>query len=96
MKPIMIKDGSSKKVWWQFEKGHEWEEMVSNRVANRNCPYCSGKRACKDNCLQTLDSKLASQWHPFNNSNLTPDKVTPKSNKKVLWQCEKGMNGRNI
>ncbi|MCL2564515.1 MAG: zinc-ribbon domain-containing protein [Defluviitaleaceae bacterium] len=90
MKPSMIKAGSKKKVWWQCEKGHEWEETVSNRVANRNCPYCSGRRAYLDNCLQTINPRLSSQWHPANNGSLAPDNVTPSSNKKVWWQCEKG------
>jgi hypothetical protein len=32
--------------------------------------------------------ELAKEWHPTNNWKLTPDDVTPGSNKKVWWKCE--------
>jgi len=89
IKPNMVRYGSGKKVWWQCEKEHEWEETISNRIAGRNCPFCSGKRACADNCLQTLNPNLSEQWHPTKNS-LAPSDVTTNSNKKVWWKCEKG------
>ena len=88
--PNMIKANSGKKVWWLCEKGHEWEATVNDRTSGRNCPFCSGKRACIDNSLQTLNPELAKQWHPTENGNLTPNDVTTGSQKKVWWLCEKG------
>lgn len=78
------------KVWWMCEKGHEWQTAVNNRNKGSGCPYCSGRRACKDNCLQTLDPGLARQWHPAKNMPLTPKNVTVHSNKKARWICKKG------
>ncbi len=41
--PRLISYGSTVKVWWKCEKGHEWEATVSKRSSGRGCPYCSGK-----------------------------------------------------
>ncbi len=37
--------------------------------------------------LQKLCSDLAKEWHPTKNDSLTPEDVTPNSNKKVWWIC---------
>ena len=39
--PMDVSFGSSKKVWWKCQKGHEWQASISNRSKNRNCPICS-------------------------------------------------------
>jgi hypothetical protein len=90
IEPDMVKAGSKRKIWWQCEKGHEWEATVINRVHGRGCPYCSGQNVCNDNCLQTLNPILAKQWHSYKNGDLFPKKVTANSGKKVWWQCKKG------
>jgi len=90
LSPHCVTVSSHKKVWWQCEKGHEWEAVISSRTSGVGCPYCSGKRACADNNLQTLNPFLAKQWHPTKNGSLTPNDVTLGSNKKVWWQCERG------
>jgi hypothetical protein len=81
---------SNKKVWWVCGKGHEWEARVANRSRGRGCPYCAGRLVCDDNCLQTLNPALASQWHPRKNGALTPRDVTPGSIRRVWWICGKG------
>ncbi len=88
--PGYVTLGSTKKVWWLCKKGHEWEVSVGSRINGQGCPYCSGKRACKDNCLATLKPELASEWHPSKNGSLTPEDVTLGSGKKVWWRCRKG------
>lgn len=87
--PKDVTSRSGKKVWWICSNGHEWEVQIAER-ANGGCPYCSGHRACKDNCLQTLNPGLAKQWHPSKNALLAPKDVTARSNKKVWWSCKKG------
>jgi len=43
--PSNITSGSRRKVWWQCNKGHEWESRVADRVRRGSgCPYCSGRR----------------------------------------------------
>jgi hypothetical protein len=40
-----VTSGCSKKVWWQCDKNHEWEAVVSSRSAGRGCPYCAGRKS---------------------------------------------------
>ena len=88
--PNDVTTGSGKKVWWQCENGHEWKAVIADRANGRGCPFCSGKRVCDDNCLQTLSPDLSKQWHPTKNGDLTSNDVTISSGKRVWWQCEKG------
>lgn len=89
---INVAAGSRKKVWWQCDKGHEWEAKISNRVGNGNgCPYCAGQRAIVgETDLVTTHSGLANQWHPIKNGDIKPTDITSGSHKKVWWQCDKG------
>jgi hypothetical protein len=80
---------STNKVWWICKKGHEWEETINKRTTSgRNCPYCSGRRVCEDNCLSKINPELASEWNYKKNKNLTPFDVTSGSEKKVWWTCK--------
>jgi len=87
--PNDVTIGSGKRVWWLCEKGHEWKASIAERTNGTGCPYCSGKRVCVDNCLQTLSPELAKQWHPSKNGDLNPSNVTKGYGKKVWWKCEK-------
>ena len=40
--------------------------------------------------LAETHPEIAQQWHPTLNGDLTPEDVTPGSNKKVWWKCDKG------
>ena len=88
--PLNLSPGSHKKVWWQCQKGHEWQAVVKHRTNGTGCPYCSGRRATQETCLKYMNSKLSSQWHPSKNATLGPSDVTAGSGKKVWWKCEKG------
>ena len=88
--------GSNKKVWWICELGHEWEANIASRNSGRGCPYCSGKKLMTGfNDLSTRNPRLAKEWHPINNGELTPEDVMPGSNKIVWWMCEKGHEWKN-
>ena len=41
------------------------------------------------NCLATKFPKIASEWHPTKNGDLTPYDVTYGSEKYIWWQCKK-------
>ena len=90
--PDQFSCGSHKKVWWRGKCGHEWVGTIKQRTATGSgCPVCDGKIVQKGfNDLATFNPKIASMWHPAKNGNLTPDQVTPFSNKKAWWRCEKG------
>lgn len=91
--PLTPKDvtpGSNKKVWWVCSKGHEWEAPIRSRSRGSKCPYCSGRAVGVDNCLEAINPELAKQWHPSKNGTLTPKNVTPNSDRKAWWVCDRG------
>ncbi len=91
MTPYDVTISAGHNIWWKCEKGHEWRTRIVKR-SNRGdkCPYCSGRKVNKENCLATLNPVLASEWHQEKNDDLTPFDVTLFSNKKVWWKCQKG------
>ena len=83
--------GSSKRVWWQCERGHEWDAIIKTRTRGSGCPYCANLKVwVGDNDLATTHPEIAKQWHPTKNGELTPQHVSKGTMKKVWWQCEKG------
>jgi DNA-directed RNA polymerase subunit RPC12/RpoP len=88
--PKDVTPGSQKRVWWKCKKGHEWQAVIHSRNHGYGCPCCSGLKVCKDNCLATINPKLAKEWHPEKNDTLTAKDVTPGTDRKVWWKCEKG------
>ena len=87
--PEMVTFGSSKKVWWICEKGHEWEATIGSRSSNHGCPYCSNKKVLKGyNDLATINPKLAKEWN-YEKNQFLPSDILPFSNKKVWWKCNK-------
>ncbi len=94
--PYDVTFGSGAKIWWQCESGHEWRTSVASRSNGTNCPYCSGRKASKENCLATVNPKLAKEWHPTQNGILTPSDIASKSNKKAWWICSKGHEWRAV
>jgi len=89
--PYDVGAGSGKKVWWKCDKGddHEWESSAVSRTRGSGCSVCDGKTVVKSNCLATTHPKVAKQWHPTKNGNLTPFDVTFGSGKKFWWKCDK-------
>ena len=43
-----------------------------------------------ENDLATVFPQLAAQWDTEKNGSLTPEAVSPNSNRRVWWKCEKG------
>ena len=92
LKPSDVAVSSNRPAWWRCELGHSYRATVSSRTQRKTgCPYCAGRKVLKGfNDLKTLCPDIASQWHPSLNGALTPEMVTPGSNKKVWWQCSMG------
>ena len=91
--PDNFTPGSNKQYWWKCPKGddHEWQSQIADRCLNSTgCPICSNHKVVESNCLATLNPELAKEWHPTKNGKLTPNDVTPGSNKRVWWKCPKG------
>lgn len=92
--PHNVTAGSNKKVHWKCSTAddHEWEALINKRTSGKNCPCCAGKKVVLSNCLATINPKVATQWHPTKNNNLTSYNVTSGSKKIAYWQCESKSN----
>ena len=89
--PTDITSGSSRRLWWVCDKGHEWESICSHRAAGSGCPTCTGRVALFGfNDLSTTHPKIAGQWHPELNGTLKAKDVTAGANKKIWWLCTEG------
>ena len=88
-----ITSGSSKKVWWKCEKGHEWQAVIHTRRDGVGCPYCAGKKAIKGlNDFAFLHPEMLNEWDYEKNDKLDikPDEMLVGSQIKVNWICNKG------
>lgn len=92
--PTEVTKGSSKKYWWTCSKcGYEYQASIKHRMHGTGCPLCANKVIIAGkNDLQTLNPKLAKEWHPYKNSPLLPTQVSRASGKKVWWLCHKCKN----
>lgn len=100
LNPKEITANSHKRVWWKCEKcGFEWEAQIKSRNSGVGCPKCGRKKlsqsqiqnsVIKSGSLQEKNKKLATEWNYKKNKEITPDMVSPGSNKKVWWKCSKG------
>lgn len=89
--PSMISLHSGRNVWWKCSLGHEWQATVANRVKDRGCPYCAGKKVLSGfNDLTTTNPTLALEWHPTMNGDVLPTMVSASSHKKAWWICQNG------
>jgi len=86
-------EGTYKKLQWKCLKENcsEIFKTAWYAILNGNgCGVCEGMQVTLSNCLATKYPKLAKEWHPTKNGDLTPWDVTCGSHKKVWWQCSKG------
>lgn len=90
--PQTVVYGNHRKVWWFCDKGHEWQATIQSRTnTGSGCPVCASKVVIPGvNDLASQKPHIAAQWHPNKNGVLTPQNVTPYSNRYVWWVCDKG------
>jgi hypothetical protein len=88
--PYDVAPYSNKKVWWICENGHEWQASVANRtgINKTGCPYCSGRKARKDNNFAVLFPNILKEWDFDKNCPIKPTDLMPNSHKKVWWKCK--------
>lgn len=89
LRPSSVMPGSNKLIWWQCERGHEWQAKAYAIKSGSACPYCAGKRpiiGATD--LATTHPHIVKLWSPRNE--LSPIDVTAGSHRKVWLKCEKG------
>lgn len=82
--PHDVTQSSGKKVWWQCEKGHEWEATIVKRTDGRGCPYCSNRKVLKGyNDLATTHPHYVKYFANIENAYTH----TYSSSKKVELRC---------
>lgn len=89
--PDKVTSGSNHKVWWRCPKcKNEWQATPNTRTRGYGCAVCAGRKVIVGfNDLATTNPELAKQWDYRKNGDLTPQKITKGSHKKVWWICEK-------
>lgn len=82
----------NEKVFWKCSVcGYEYESKINNRANGKGCACCANLVVVQGvNDLSTTHPKLALEWHPSKNGDLTPEKVTYGKGKKVWWICPEG------
>ena len=90
--PEKVVSGSSRKVWWQCNQGHEWCATIKARAhQGTGCPICAGKTTVPgETDLATAFPEIAAEWHSFRNGATTPQNVPVFSNHKAWWICPLG------
>ena len=89
--PTQVASGTLRKVWWLCPKGHSYYSSIASRAGgSTGCPVCAGQVVIpSENDLASQYPQLAAQWDRKKNGKLRPEMVTPKSNRRVWWRCEK-------
>lgn len=91
LSPGRVVSGSTKKVWWKCERGHEWQAEIQSRVSGKGCPVCAGKVVVPgENDLESYAPQIAAQWNHEKNGSLHSNQVSAYSNKQVWWRCQLG------
>lgn len=90
LNPKDIAPRSGKKIWWRCPRcAHEWRARVYSRTNGAGCPACSGRVATPTNNVAMRCPGLVKLWNTAKNGPLTLQEVTPQSNKKYWWLCDK-------
>jgi hypothetical protein len=88
--PDRILSQSSKKAWWQCDRGHVWEAKVFKRTREgQGCPYCANQKKDASNQISSRFPHLNESW------NLTRNKVNLddrdiSSSTRYWWVCPEG------
>ncbi|MFJ6680233.1 zinc-ribbon domain-containing protein [Microbacterium sp. NPDC091382] len=81
--------GTSKRLWWQCERLHEWMATGDNRVRSRTgCPFCSNKKVWPGwNDMQTTHPDLAAEMSRSKNGPKSPANVVAGTGHNIHWEC---------
>ena len=87
---------SRKTYWWRCPAGHEYQISVNTRIRTKGCKVCNAAghgervrlaRLAGSGSLAEALPRLLQEWHPTKNGDLTPQTVSPGSNRRVWWRC---------
>jgi Probable Zinc-ribbon domain len=81
---------STRVAFWRcaHHPDHAFRAVIRDRTRGlTGCPYCANERACDSNSLARVHPRLAAEWHPELNGDLTAGTVLPGSPRCVYWRC---------
>ncbi len=92
VKPSEILANSHEEVYWKCNNGHSYRKSVCWRAKQKyGCPYCNNFEVLKGyNDLESHYPDIVNAEWDFERNTVTPDQVTPYTEKKVWWHCSKG------
>ena len=100
LKPGDFSPGSHQKIWWKCSVcEHIWCATIKDRTVGQGCPACGRKRQVKKSNAKKMQKSgslgdkyplIAAEWDYANNGEITPESISPASDKKVWWKCQKG------
>ena len=85
--PDTVLGGSHNKFWWLCSTcEHEWQ---ADRHSGNQCPACARQAVHSDgsNSMRNTHPKLADEFHPTKNGDLTPDNLLAGTNTRIWWKC---------
>ncbi len=89
IKPNEVLPSSTTEVFWKCYKGHSYKLSVNQKNSKKiKCPICSGYKINKDNNLEYLFPKIASEWDYELNKGIKPNQVTAFTHKKYWFKCD--------
>ena len=88
--PEEFSKASERKVWWQCNKGHEYQAWINIRThQNTGCPYCKNRKLLVGfNDLASVSPHLARELSSKNDFDAS--EVIATSGRRVIWECDKG------
>ncbi len=95
-KPSEIPKSYKGKIFWKCAMGHEWAATVYNRMNGTGCPICNTGNNVMRNKVSLAEwcsinnLSLCDEWDFEKNNDITPQKVSYRSHKKVWWKCSRG------
>ena len=79
--------------WWKCEKGHEVAGTILSRTSlGKLLSVCVGKVVIPVSTIWPARYPISRRSGIKQNGTLTPQNVTPYSNRNVWWLCGKGMS----
>lgn len=79
-------------LWWRCDSGHSFLRSPKEMLTSQQCPKCTSfkKITFKARNIGVTHPHIAKLFHEELNSPLCVEHITPGSNRRLWWTCEKG------
>lgn len=89
--PSLLGKSSSKKVWWDCEKGHSWQATVADRMKGQGCAVCANRQVITGiNDLATTHPHLVDEIDTSRIPGNLAETIPAGTPMKIWWRCSKG------